>query len=84
METSHFERSELNFLAPRKAAESNNKEREEQRRSERVRDESFKFWGETEEKGERERLKMKRKRRIETYYYPFVSPWRCPTWKHLH
>ena len=38
LETSHFERSELNFLAPRKAAESNNKEREEQRRSERVRD----------------------------------------------
>jgi hypothetical protein len=37
LETSHFERSELNAPANSKAAESNKKEREEQRRSERVR-----------------------------------------------
>ena len=55
LETSHFERSELNATARPKAAESNKKEREEQRRSERVRDESFKFWGEKEEKKGKER-----------------------------
>ena len=55
LETSHFERSELNASAKQKAAESKNKEREEQRRSERVRDESFKFWGEKEEKKGKER-----------------------------
>ena len=54
LETSHFERSELNATANSKAAESNNKEREEQRRSERVRDE-LNFGGKRKKKrGKRE------------------------------